>query len=59
MLDDITGKTARQRIEEEKLLEKQTDYDKMTKITSLFEKEAQKKVASVALRSSRGGQSSI
>jgi hypothetical protein len=58
MLDNLTGKTARQRIEEEKLLEKQNEYHKISKISTLFEKEAQKKIASVGLRSSRGGQSS-
>tara|TARA_B110000285_G_scaffold35907_1_gene38704 strand:+ start:79 stop:195 length:117 start_codon:yes stop_codon:yes gene_type:complete len=38
MLDNITGKTARQRIEEENLLDKQNAYDKISKISNMFEK---------------------
>ena len=58
MLDNITGKTARQRIEEENLLDKQNAYDKISKISNMFEKEAAKKVGGTGLRSSRGGQNS-
>ena len=54
MLDNITGKTARQRIEDENLLKKQNNYDKISNISNLFEKEGAKKIASVGLRSSRG-----
>ena len=58
MLDNITGKTARQRIEEENLLDKQNAYDKISKISNMFEKQAAAKVGGVGLRSSRGGQNS-
>ena len=38
MLDEVTGKTARQKLEEENLIKKQTQYDRLSKIPDLFEK---------------------
>jgi hypothetical protein len=38
MLDEVTGKTARKRLEEENLIKKQVQYDKSSKIPDLFEK---------------------